>query len=392
MKIISLSTAGIPCGVADYNSRLGEAFVRGGHTYDTAPIDREAIEEAGRRANLLPLFRHFTDKIAHYDAVVLQHEFGLYGNSRKQANRTFRLLCKAVQAAKKPCVVILHTNLSKSRFLTRLVGFLPIGRFRTRREEQKLVEQLNRTVRNLIVHGRESRKATIEAGAEPAKVYNTLHPTEIVSTYHSPREISEDDIVNLTIFGFVSAYKGYRTAIQSLCVLPDRFRLTIAGGKHPGAINDKTLDDIHCFLRTGRWPAQDNAQPPVPAEQLAALRNRVRITGYLSAPEVEELMAATDIVLAPYTAAGPSGSGALGMSLSRGMPIIATGTPGFIDVQRESQCLKMVAIEAPFELAAAVEDLAKMPSERARLAKATLSFADSYRYDHLAQKVAQMLN
>src|ERR1700719_4807917 len=117
------------------------------------------------------------------------------------------------------------------------------------------------------------------------------------------RPLTAQDPVQLAIFGFVSAYKGYETVLNAIRLLPDNVTLVIAGGKHPCNSGDKTLDSILGFLHTGAWSRP--TMPRLPGRFTSAdrdrLRKRVRITGYLSQTEMVNILNGTDIALAIYS-------------------------------------------------------------------------------------------
>src|SRR5215470_4554670 len=116
--------------------------------------------------------------------------------------------------------------------------------------------------------------------------------------------------------------------------LPDNVTLVIAGGKHPCSPCDQTLDSILGFLHTGTWPRPTMLTVPgrFTTAERDRLRNRVRVTGYLSQAEIVNILNSTDIALAIYSQS-PPGSAALGQMLSLGRPVIASTLTAFHEVQ-----------------------------------------------------------
>ncbi|NEU74133.1 glycosyltransferase family 4 protein [Hassallia byssoidea VB512170] len=63
---------------------------------------------------------------------------------------------------------------------------------------------------------------------------------------------------------FVSGYKGYEIAINTLKYLPSQYYLALIGGTHPNERHDKTIDQIFKLIIKSN------------------LQTRVRITGFVN--------------------------------------------------------------------------------------------------------------
>jgi glycosyltransferase involved in cell wall biosynthesis len=242
----------------------------------------------------------------------------------------------------------------------------------------------------IFVHGAHSKKSYLAHGVRSDQVIDIVFPMSPRREIVPPRNLKNDDFVTLLMFGFISSYKGYETALNAMRLLPENVRLVIAGGRHPSAPGDLTLDAIYGFLETGQWLHKPTI-PPLPKRMTRSerdsLRARVELLGHVSHAKLDEVMNSADIVLAPYTPNGPAGSSAIGLALSFGRPIIASAVPVFLDVQQRANCLRLISPYARFELAEAVRQLIGDYPERARMAAAASEFARLNNFGALAQKM-----
>jgi glycosyltransferase involved in cell wall biosynthesis len=159
----------------------------------------------------------------------------------------------------------------------------------------------------------------------------------------------------LTVFGFVTAYKGHLLAVKALKKLPPQFHLAIVGGTNP-ANADGTLNAI---LET--WEGEDP--------------KRLMITGYASRETVDLYHAAGDICLAPFQPGNLTGSASATWALTSGKPTIASNIPAFTEIQEAADCLALVTPNAVHELAWQIQQLARDPLLQQKLVRNALKFA-----------------
>src|SRR5262245_39732329 len=89
MRLLMLSTNGEPCGIADYNSALGAAFVGLGHFIDIVRIPR--FDPAGL-ATACEIFRR---RLREFDLGLVQHEWGFFGSDFRQSAQCLTELLKS---------------------------------------------------------------------------------------------------------------------------------------------------------------------------------------------------------------------------------------------------------------------------------------------------------
>jgi glycosyltransferase involved in cell wall biosynthesis len=382
MRLLMLSTDGEPCGIADYNSSLGAAFVRLGHLTEIVRIPR--FDPAGL-AKACEIFRR---RLPEFDLGLVQHEWGFFGSEFRQSAQHFTQLLRSLRN-QTPVAIIMHTGfpvLPRSRTMSFFSKNANI-----RAAKRAMVSAINRRAR-VFTHGDTALEKLVGYGVRRDRVEAVVFPLTAQRDVAKPRPLTMQDTIQLAIFGFVSAYKGYETVLNAMRLLPDNVTLAIAGGKHPCNPGDETLDSILGFLHTGTWPRP--TMPRLSGRFTAAdrdrLRSRVRITGYLSKTEMVNTLNRTDIALAVYSE-GPPGSAAVGQMLSLGRPVIASTITAFGEVQRRGNCLKLIPPRAPFELTELILELIGDHAERLRLHENALAFARRYTFEALAQHIIKTM-
>jgi glycosyltransferase involved in cell wall biosynthesis len=120
------------------------------------------------------------------------------------------------------------------------------------------------------------------------------------------------------------------------------------------------------------------------------MEKRVKFTGHVPQERVADLMGRTDIALVPYRRS--CGSAVLADALEFARPTIAAALPVFCDLERRANCLRLVAPDAPFELAHAIRELAGNLTERRRMSNAARVFAETYSFAALASDCQALLS
>jgi glycosyltransferase involved in cell wall biosynthesis len=278
MRLLMLSTDDEPCGIADHNSTLSAAFVGLGQLTDTIRIPR--FDPAG----LAKACEVFRARLPDFDLGLVQHEWGFFGPNFGQSARCFTELLKSLRD-ETPVAIFIHS------------GFPVLPRSRTipffsknakiRAAKRAMVSAINRRA-CVFTHGDTAREQLAAYGVRRDRIEAIVFSQTAERDVAKPRHLSAEDTVQLAIFGFVSEYKGYETVLNAMRLLPDNVTQVIAGGKHPCDPGDRTLDSILGFLHTGEWPRP--TMPTLPSRFTTAdrdrLRNRVRVTGYLSHAEM----------------------------------------------------------------------------------------------------------
>lgn len=317
MRITFATTWNSACGIAAYSRSL------------VAELEKHAEVEV---VSLDPDCRLPLDQLAERlnqgDVIHIQHQYPFFGGMALHRN-WFRRLLKRLR---KPVIVTVHEldlgeddlwplNWYKPWFNYYLFGAPGIRRVIVHTEQHK----------ELLV-----RLGMADIGIEPDHVRVIPEGVPLVQEVAiSPEEAKSElglaDKKVVTIFGFVVRRKGYEVAFEALGELPDDVVLLIAGGCHP---ND----------RTGFFE-----------ELKAKLPDRVIVTGYLPDDHIPVVMAATDVIAAPFTEM--SNSASIVWSIAYGKPIVASDLPATREINERLECLMLFEAGDPHGLASRISDL-----------------------------------
>lgn len=396
MRIICLSTTHEGCGVAAYAAHLRRALEALGHTCTIHPIDLHtqldlSLDEA------IASYDGFVAACADFDAIVIQHEHGLFQADfvMNQSIRLFLSVVRRIRKLRKPTLIFFHTPdlLGPSRG----PADPPWFRVPFRREWRAFVRLVNRDRHFCtLTHSRRGRALLVGNGLRKSKTIAIVPPlpaAKPLSTRSATNEV-DGGRVALAIFGFVYRYKGYRTAVQALCRLPKRFHLLVVGGKRPLADpgDDTTHADLQ-WLASGAHGREDALPFGLERRQIdeAELARRITVTGYLPDAEVTRVLAGADLVLAPYLPDGPAGSGAMTWGLVSGRPVVASSIPAFAEIEQDYGCIVTVPPDAPDDLARAILELTDDPERARTLVRRSERFVWENGWDTLAERVVAEL-
>lgn len=183
-----------------------------------------------------------------------------------------------------------------------------------------------------------------------------------------------ENVKAIGVFGFLSSYKGFETAIRAMRYLPEDYHLYIFGGVHPNDIPEKrvqtyvkklmsevTTDYTLLDRLLGKMP-ESNADPadlgdlhkgagslssPVhlSVDSIAhahglvkgmadSLVNRVHFVGALTDEQFYGAMASCDVVVLPYQEVMQSSSGPASLAIELGRRTLLSRTRGFLQLGR----------------------------------------------------------
>jgi len=380
MRVLHLSTWDRPCGIATYCGNLVRALDELDVRNDVYPLQPE-LWKSYVSSDVTELRKDIARQARGYDLVHIQHEHGLFGHGLGyvKSSRNFGGILQNLRANDIPVVTTFHTDpLGDNRCLpprlslaTLHEGFENMQRKRTWR--QRVSSQFGPLPQQAkaIVHTISSRRAMIRQGMPATAVHIIEHgclaPRDDRADGPAAKQalgLAPTDIL-LTMFGFVSDYKGHDLAIQCLERLPEHVHLAICGGSHPEADDD--------FLASLITLVHD-----------LDLDDRVTITGWLAPTEAERYYAATDICLAPYTTTDLSASGAITWALASGKPIVGSKIQAFRNICREQPCMLLTTPGRVDELVWAVEKLSGSPDYADRLVAAARDYAEAHTWRETA--------
>lgn len=326
------------CGVTDYTAYLANALrsqtelLRIVDPSDYSPVTDEA------------------------DIVHIQHQYFFFGGVAPWKNR-FRAFAKRLT---RPAVMTVHEFAApKSPAHVRAA-------IRLTNRMQFSARQISR----LIVHTEHDRLRMTAEGFDPGRIEVVTHGVpirpDLPEKEDAKRDLGVDGRFVVTLFGFLSRRKGHGIAIEAMSRVPSDVILLIAGGRHPDDKSDypNMLDSM------------------IAAEGLS---DRVRVTGYLPAGKVEQVMAATDLVIAPFTES--SGSGSLALAFACGKAILVSDIAPHREI--DADAVRLVKND-PADWAVRIADMAGCSDGRMEMERGAEKYAASHSYDRMAAETVDV--
>lgn len=291
-----------------------------------------------------------------YDAVVLQHEYGIFGGP--DGNDILAL----IDALDVPVIVVLHTVLqapteSQRRILKHLLASCDVVVTMTRTAHDRLVASYGADPRQLLV---------IPHGAIDHHAAATIRP-------------ASDRPLVLT-WGLLGPGKGVEWAIDAMVGLRDLSpQYLVVGKTHP-----KVLAQHGDAYR-------ESLQKRVDAHGLADLVDLD--PSYLTVAELAALVERADVVLLPYDSREQVTSGVLIEAVAAGRPVVSTGFPHAVELLADGTGLVVpqgdaVALEAALRRVLSEPGLADDMADRAaRKAPELFWSAVAARYYGIAERL-----
>jgi glycosyltransferase involved in cell wall biosynthesis len=377
-RLAIVSTRNKLCGIAAYTHALERQLA---DLFDLTVFDLDQYLLRGRHKRVRTLGdRHIKEicaRIAGFDAVNLQLEFGTLGRSAKDIQRRFRWL---VDAAPRFSVTF-HTlkrppHFSWTDFLRAIITLkwqracdLRAGYVREQALSEGIAKQLRRAQQHkpidIIVHNRRDLSdASHLLGLENVHHHPLafLSAAEIEATTNDANRQRFPLIDELPktaklvgVFGFLNNYKGFGTVIHALHHLSPDHHLLIFGGTHPNEI--QTNRSVHPYIAS---LLQDGHVDATLYEQMTAgpdrginltldiedhlaqllgthprdLSGRIHFMGAVDDADFHSGMAICDVVVMPYLEVGQSSSGPISLAVELGCRVIASRTQTFLEFAR----------------------------------------------------------
>ncbi|PZO19640.1 MAG: hypothetical protein DCF25_08140 [Leptolyngbya foveolarum] len=399
MKILHLSTWEERCGIATYTRQLVDALNGLGIENEVYPVNRVKLSYASLK-EIEDHYLAFCERAHEFDLIHIQHEHGFFHGSYpfNVSIKIFNLILSNLKKTRKPVLVTFHTdpaflNIEAAPVEVDSGEVASVGASTVSVApglKDKLIAAIRKKVAQLrwniniskffkkdslftaISHSKKSRLQLVKSGFDVGAIKILVHAfperdtdfqEEDICSIKKEIGLPRESIV-LSIFGFVSKYKGYEVAIKALSNLPSDFVLAIIGGPHPEA-KEKALDDV---FRTIEILSLEEPE----------IAKRVFITGYVETEELNKFHRATDICLAPYLPSSISASGALTWALTSGKPVVASNIPAFRELNQKANCLRLFQPTAHRELAWHVQRLTRDKHEQQALVKNAAAYVQAH--------------
>lgn len=443
MKVLLISSYKISCGIATYTETLETLLERNFdvtvHALDQSILKSRVphVVETGDR-----LIHDLCAEFKKYDVINLQWEPGLLGFRQEHMAKRLGWILKAADNL----ILTVHTVVPypERRSLVDFLRFIrrkgakrapfyfldPERRYQ--RETYRILGERAKSNKNTFVAVHTQREKQFFQNVVGFRdVFD--HPLSLVHAnwperLHQDAARARSDLEELFpgrekfigVFGFLSEYKGFLTALRAMKLLEPEYQLLIYGGVHPetvkerepvnsyvrklmleieadgmsanpsdedgpGAVQSKRVkrptDQIRNPNESTEVPVGVSSEKPITDDIYAGRRPRalggnkanlgntlMEKVSFLGAPDDYEFalaINAVDICLFPYLEVGQSGSGPVSIAVELGKPTIVSRTKAFNEFAKyHPKHFEMIDIGNHIQLAQAVKRLSRMPASK----------------------------
>jgi glycosyltransferase involved in cell wall biosynthesis len=291
-----------------------------------------------------------------FDAVIVQHEFGIFGG--EDGSEVLEL----VESLQAPVLVVLHTVLRR-----------PTPR------QRRILERLGAQAERLVVPSEAARTRVLEHYEIRAEKVKTIpHGARLNFQGVPPRLEAAAPLV--LSWGLVGPGKGYEFGVEAMAALADMDpapRYVIVGQTHPK-------------VRQREGEAY--------RESLRSLVHRLGIgarvefdDGYHDTHSLLRRVREADVALLPYRSREQCVSGVLVEALASGKPVVATRFPHAEELLGEGSGL-LVEHEDPAAIAAALRRLLSEPALHARAASVARRQARLLSWESVGRRYLELVD
>lgn len=387
IRILHLTPWQEPCGIAGYAESLVRALEL--HGVENSVITNNATRW---RYSVGPDSQKFFDDVVKaaqdHDLVHVQHEWSFFTASSMCASiRNYGRLLDRFRKHRIASCTTFHTEPSFTRSAKRgstdrssiARWFLKRFSLQSYAWRRRIMPHFNQKAVpcQAIVHTPNTRAMFARSGLSTDSIRELpMGFEELPQVATGDRQAAKkalglpSDCRLVSIFGFVSHYKGHDVALDALKLLPAHYHLAVVGGSHPQA-QDHFFDSV--VARAKRFAG------------------RVHVTGYADRATADTYMTASGACLAPYHQwSGLASSAAITRAIASGRPVIASKIEAFAHLQREAECLFMVTPDQKAELAWAIDRVCNDKTLQRRLGQRGLAFAAEYSWANVAEQTLNL--
>jgi glycosyltransferase involved in cell wall biosynthesis len=290
-----------------------------------------------------------------YDAVSIQHEFGIYGG--QDGSEVLDLMAWL----EVPVAVTMHTVLSEPT-----------------QNQRRIMEATCEIAERIVVMSQTARERLVDRYyVDPSRISVIAHGADPMLAVSSP--LAGDRPLILT-WGLIGPGKGLEWAIEELADLVDMRplpRYLISGATHPHVRRDSGES-----YREG-------------LKQLAAgLRLEAMIEfddRYMSRRRLARLVRSADVVVLPYESMDQVTSGVLVEAIAASKPVIATSFPHAVELL-SSGAGALVPFGEPQSLADELRRILSDRGARSLMARRAQSLATDWYWPTVGERFAEMMS
>lgn len=360
------------CGIATFTEDLREALIGAG---ESVTVEIIAVAEDPERIEYPPEVVHTIERnswnsyedAAHfidhrgYDAISLQHEFGLFGGPEGA------YIVDMLRRLETPVVTTLHTLLAQ-----------PNPAYRTRTQE---LVNASDTVVTLTPCGRRLLQQEYRAPMQHIRVIpHGIPDLPFVMPEARKGEWGWEERTVLLTFGLIGPSKGLEVMLDALPAVvsqnPDVLYV-IAGATHPGVIasqGERYRDGLK--------------------EQIArlGLQNNVQfVDRYLDDNDLYSLLQACDIYVTPYRNRDQISSGTLSYALGAGRALVSTPYWYAVDLLSGGRG-RLVDFDCTHSFAREINRLIENDEERLRIYRRAYEYSRSMTWGVVAETCHELFD
>jgi len=290
-----------------------------------------------------------------FDAVVIQHEFGIFGG--RDGNEVLAL----VELLEVPVTIVLHTVLPEPSA-----------------HQRSIIERLAATAHRVVAQSGVARARLLKGhDVDPGSVVVIQHgaPANFVSEA-LPR--SPGRRPTILTWGLLGPGKGIEYAIDALAKLRDLDplpRYVVLGETHPTIVRD-----------TG----ESYRESLVARAEARGVRDLVRFDdGYRETAEILAEVRRADIVLLPYLSRDQVVSGVLVEAIASAKPVVSTAFPHAVELLGQGSGI-VVPHEDPGAITAALKTLLTDSAAAARAAAVACEQAASHTWENVGRRYRRL--
>lgn len=353
------------CGIATYTASLVESLSVGeGRPFEQCGVIR--LTDGPTRDTVAPVvFNHRTGDsdslrtataiLGTYDAVSIQHEFGIYGG------RDGAEVLDLMSGLDVPTFVTLHTVLSQPTAHQRAImeGICELA--------ERIVVMSETAFHRLVDrYGvEETRISVIAHGADPA--------------FAGPSLVAGNRPLILT-WGLIGPGKGLELAIEAFSHLTDLRplpRYLVAGATHP-----------HVRRESGESYRQSLKELTVRMglEDILEFDDR-----YMTRGDLARLVRSSDLVVLPYESVEQVTSGVLVEAIAASKPVVATSFPHAVELL-SGGAGAVVPFGDPQRLAGALRRILSDGGARSRMAQRARTLAAEWYWPTIGERFTEMMS
>jgi glycosyltransferase involved in cell wall biosynthesis len=350
------------CGLATFTTSLSQALeldaddigiVSCVEEADVTQHPAEVVAEWVRDSD--ESLENAADVLNRYDAVVIQHEFGIFGGPDGED------VLKLVARLDVPVIVVLHTVLPNPSPHQRMI-----------------IESLATLAARVVAQSEVARTRLLEA--------HDVDPSSVVVIQHgahanlAPRAVAETQTGRPVIltWGLIGPGKGIEHAIDAVAKLRDLDPLpeyVIMGETHPKIVEHSGEAYRESLIER--------------AEAVGAADLVRFMDGYHDTAAILAQIRRSDIVLLPYLTREQVVSGVLVEAIASGKPSVATEFPHAVELLSEGSGI-VVPHEDPDAMADALRTLLTDPVRAAKAAAAARRQAPSLFWETVGHEYEQL--